>query len=67
MPVYNRMTFNMADRGSYVCMYYGGKINGEINESMNHQSSTSEYSAICLWKMDTGLADICNPVVQFQI
>ena len=25
-----------------------------------NQPTTSEYSAICLWKMDTGQADICN-------
>ena len=32
-------TFNMADRGSYVCIY-GGKLNGDI---IINQSSTSEY------------------------
>ena len=49
-------TFNMADRGSYACLY-GDKINGDINQP---SSSSSEYSAICLWKMDTGQADIWN-------
>ena len=56
-------TFNMADRGSYACIY-GGKINGDIiiiiiiNQPTNQP--TSEYNAIWVWKMDTGQADICN-------
>ena len=54
-------TFNMADRGSYACLY-GDKINGDINQP---SSSSSEYSAICLWKMDTGQADICNVLFGF--
>ena len=33
--------------------------------SSSSSSPTSEYRAICLWKMDTGQADICNmyPIV----
>ena len=45
-------TFNMTVRGSYACIY-GGKINGD-------NQSSSEYRAICLWKMNTGQADICK-------
>ena len=30
---------------------------------INHQA-TSEYRAICLWKMVTGQADICNKLMQ---